>query len=101
MFIGNISVPQDYGVIPHSYILHNDGKGNFSNVTESVAPGLCNIGMVTSAAAADINGDGKKDLVVSGDWMYPRVFTFNGKQFTELKTGLEKYVWMVAVDCRF
>jgi hypothetical protein len=89
LFIGNRSVPQNYGVTPPSYILHNDGKGNFTNVTASVAPELSNLGMVTSAAYADVNGDGKKDLIVTGDWMYPRIFSFNGKKFVELKTGLE------------
>ncbi|HSN09073.1 MAG TPA: FG-GAP-like repeat-containing protein, partial [Hanamia sp.] len=89
LFIGNRSIPQNYGVAPPSYILHNDGKGNFTNVTASVAPELSNLGMVTSAAYADVNGDGKKDLIVTGDWMYPHVFSFNGKKFVELKTGLE------------
>lgn len=89
LFVGSRSVPQNYGADPHSYILHNDGKGKFTNVTSIIAPGLYNIGMVTSAAAADINGDGKKDLIISGDWMYPHIFSFNGKSFEELKTGLE------------
>ena len=89
LFIGSRSVPQNYGVDPHSYILHNDGKGNFKNVTESIAPALSSIGMVTSAAYKDVTGDGKKDLIVVGDWMYPHVFSFNGKQFVEIKTGLE------------
>lgn len=89
IFIGSRSVPQNYGQDPRSFILHNDGKGNFSDVTNSIAPALASIGMVTSAAYADINGDGKKDLIVIGDWMYPHVFSFDGKNFVELKTGLE------------
>ncbi|MGN6602133.1 MAG: VCBS repeat-containing protein [Ginsengibacter sp.] len=89
LFIGSRSVPQNYGVDPPSYILHNDGKGNFINVTATVAPALQRVGMVTSAAATDINGDGRKDLVITGDWTHPRIFTFNGKQFIEQKTGLE------------
>lgn len=89
LFIGSRSVPQNYGEDPHSYILHNDGKGNYTDVTDSVAPALSSIGMVTSAAYADVNGDGKKDLIVTGDWMYPHVYSFNGKNFVEMKTGLE------------
>ncbi len=90
LFIGSRSVPQNYGENPRSYLLHNDGKGNFKDVTASIAPSLSSIGMVTSAAYADINGDGKKDLIITGDWMYPQIFSFDGKNFIELKTGLEK-----------
>ena len=89
LFIGSRSVPQNYGQDPQSFILHNDGKGNFKDVTNSMASSISSIGMVTSAAYIDINGDLKKDLVITGDWMYPRVYSFNGKQFEELKTGLE------------
>ena len=89
LFVGSRSVPQNYGEEPHSYILHNDGKGNFADVTNSVAPALATIGMVTSAGYADINGDGKKDLIIAGEWMYPHVYSYNGKSFDEIKTGLE------------
>ncbi len=89
LFIGNRSVPQNYGINPRSYILHNDGQGKFTNVTSSIAPAFYNLGMITSAAVSDINGDGKKDLVICGDWMYPHIFSFNGKHFEELKSGLE------------
>ncbi|MEO5649182.1 MAG: FG-GAP-like repeat-containing protein [Ginsengibacter sp.] len=89
LFIGSRSVPQNYGQDPRSFILHNDGKGNFKDVTDPIAPALASIGMVTSAAYADISGDGKKDLIVVGDWMYPHAFSFNGKVFVEIKTGLE------------
>jgi hypothetical protein len=89
LFIGSRSVPQSYGEDPHSFILHNDGKGNFKDVTSLVGQSLSSIGMVTSAGYADLNGDKKKDLIISGDWMYPHAFSFNGKNFEEIKTGLE------------
>ena len=89
LFIGSRSVPQSYGEDPASFILHNDGKGNYKDVTNSVAPAFTALGMVTSAGYADINGDGKKELIIAGDWMYPHIFSYNGKSFKELKTGLE------------
>ena len=89
LFIGSRSVPQSYGEDPRSCILHNDGKGNFTEVTTTVAPAFASLGMVTSACFADINGDEKKELIVVGDWMYPHVFSYNGKNFEEIKTGLE------------
>ena len=69
IFIGARSIPADYGSIPSSILLHNDGKGNFTNITKTMAPELQNLGMVTDAEWADIDGDGKKELVVTGDWM--------------------------------
>ena len=69
IFIGARSIPADYGSIPSSILLRNDGKGNFTNVTQTMAPELQNLGMVTAAEWADIDGDGKKELIVTGDWM--------------------------------
>jgi hypothetical protein len=89
LFIGSRSVPQDYGMDPKSYLLHNDGKGNFSDVTSTIAPSFNSLGMVTSAGYTDLSADGKKELIVTGEWMYPHVFSFNGKTFEEIKTGME------------
>ena len=88
LFIGSRSVPQSYGEDPRSYLLHNDGKGNYTDAS-NVAPAFATLGMVTSAGYADVNGDGKKELIVIGDWMYPHIFSYNGKSFEEIKTGLE------------
>ena len=89
LFIGSRSVPQNYGEDPPCFILHNDGKGNFKDVTTSIAPALSSPGMITSAAYIDVTGDGKKDLILTGEWMYPHIYFFNGKKFEEIKTGLE------------
>jgi enediyne biosynthesis protein E4 len=92
LFIGSRSVPQNYGEDPKSYILHNDGKGNFKDETNTIAPAFNNVGMVTAASYNDLNGDGKKELILTGEWMSPIVFSFNGKSFEKTKTGLEDYV---------
>ena len=74
LFVGGRIRPGFYGAPQQGYILKNDGRGGFSDVTPSVAPGLLRIGMITDAAWADLDGDKALDLVVVGDWMPVRVF---------------------------
>jgi len=74
LFVGGRVDAMSYAVPPKSYLLHNDGTGKFTIVTDDVAPGLGNIGMVSDACWTDINKDGKPDLVVVGEWMAPTVF---------------------------
>jgi hypothetical protein len=76
LFIGARSQPGAYGVIPSSVLLHNEGHGVFTDVTKSMAPDLLQLGMVTDAQWADIDGDGKKELIVVGDWMAVTILKF-------------------------
>jgi hypothetical protein len=39
--------------------------------------------MITDLEAGDLDGDGKEELVVCGDWIPIRVFSYDGKQFEE------------------
>lgn len=90
LFVGSRSVPQNYGPSPTSFIYLNDGKGNFTDIARTKNKDIANIGMVTGAVWADVTGDGKEDLVIVGEWMAPRVFTFEGDHFIEIKTNLDK-----------
>ena len=78
LFIGGRVLPNQYPFSPNSYLLENDGKGFFKEVTESKAPGLKNVGMVTDALWTDYNNDGYQDLVLVGEWM-PITFFSNKK----------------------
>jgi hypothetical protein len=69
LFVGGRNVPGRYPESPQSYLLINDGKGNFSDKIESIAPQLKNVGMVTDAVWYDINHDKKMDLILVGEWM--------------------------------
>ena len=68
LFLGGRSVPFNYGQVPQSYFLLNDGKGHFTDVTDQIAPGLSHIGFVTNAVWFDIDQDGQKDLILSLEW---------------------------------
>ena len=91
LFVGSRSTPQNYGIDPRSFLLQNDGKGNFTDVTASKAPDLVKAGMITAAAWVDVDDNGKKELIIAGEWMPPKIFSYKNGQFAELKTGLENY----------
>lgn len=85
IFIGGRSVPGTYGATPESHLLHNNGHGNFTDITQTQAPELLKLGMVTDAQWADIDGSGKNALIVVGDWMPVTILRYmNGKL---VKTG--------------
>ena len=59
---------------PKSMLLRNDGTGHFTDVTAAMAPELADVGMVTDAVWRDVDGDGRIDLVVVGEWMPITIF---------------------------
>lgn len=65
LFVGGRVVPGKYPVPPTSYLLVNNGKGQF---TIAGVP-FANSGMITDARWTDIDGDGRKDLVLCGEFM--------------------------------
>ncbi len=62
LFVGSRSWVGNYGMSPKSYLLKNDGKGNFMIVNSSA---LEDLGMVTDAVWLAK----EKTLVVVGEWM--------------------------------
>ena len=92
LFVGGRSVPGRYGIDPQSVLLKNDGKGHFTDVTDRLAPGLSHVGMVTDAIWKDVDGDGRLDLVVVGEWMPITIFhnAGNGRLVKMETKGLEK-----------
>jgi len=69
LFVGTRSIPRQYGRSPKSYLLVNDGTGHFEDITSDRAPALLEAGMVTDVAWEDIDGNGRPDLIVVGEWM--------------------------------
>ncbi|GAB2818545.1 VCBS repeat-containing protein [Ferruginibacter profundus] len=89
IFIGARNYPQVYGENPTSFLFVNDGNGHFTDIAASKNPDISKIGMVTNAVWADVAGDTAKELIVAGEWMTPRIFSFKKDRFEEIKTNLD------------
>ncbi len=88
LFVGGRLIPSQYPFAPRSYILENDGKGFFTDVTASYNAELLYPGMVTDAVWTDFNLDGKPDLIIVGEWMKIRFFRNAGGKKLEEITGI-------------
>ncbi len=93
VFIGGRTIPSEYGSIPRSYLLQNNGKGVFTDVTANIAKELLSPGMVTQAVWIDLNKDGQKDLIISTEWDGIFAFMNNKGQFTKKVLSDKKGWW--------
>jgi enediyne biosynthesis protein E4 len=83
LFIGGRLIPGLYPQAPKSALLVNRG-GRFEDVTDTLAPGLREVGMVTSALWSDVDGDGWADLLVAVEWGNVKYFhNSQGKGFED------------------
>ncbi len=73
VFIGARVLPGRYPAAPRSLLLANRA-GGFQDVAETIASGLAEVGMVTSALWTDVDGDGWLDLLLSLEWGGVRIF---------------------------
>jgi hypothetical protein len=81
LFVSGRVDPGNYPKPVSSFIYRNDSENGhikFTDVTDSVAPALKNIGMVCDAIFTDFNNDGWPDLILVGEWM-PVTFLENDK----------------------
>ena len=105
-------VPVQYPKPADSYLLRNEGKRGkkeereeggkgqkelnsspslssfpiFSDVTDQLAPGLRQAGMVTAALWTDADNDHRPDLLLVGEWMAPTLFRNVGGRLQPQKT---------------
>lgn len=75
IFAGGRVIPGQYPTSPGARIWVGDGKGNFSDQTATLAPDFGSLGMITDSGLADLNSDGRDELVVVGDAMPVTVFS--------------------------
>lgn len=93
LFVGARAVPWEYGQIPTSYLLQNDGKGNFKDVTALVAKDLSQAGFVKNALWTDIDKDGDDDLLLSLEWGGITAFINENGKFSKKLLTQEKGWW--------
>lgn len=82
LFIAGRNTPGKFPLNAESYLLQND-KGRFRDVTKDIFGQFSSLGMITDLDAADLDGDGRIELVVAGDWMPISVFSYDGAKFTD------------------
>ncbi len=93
LFVGVRLKDRRYGEPQNGYILENNGKGEFENVTDEIAPGLSTLGLIKDAIWSDVNNDQQMDLMVIGEWMPVQVFVNDGGKFINMtkEAGLSEH----------
>lgn len=86
VFRGGEVVAHQYPYAPQSYLLVND-KGKFIDKTNELAPELNKAGMVKSAVWADLNGDKKAELIITGEWMPVKIFEYAENKMKDVSTA--------------
>jgi hypothetical protein len=84
VFSASGSMPVNYGATPENCFYINNGKGQFAMMAKDALGALQYAGMVTGAVWLK----NSRELVVVGEWMSPRVFTFSNNRFSEVQTNL-------------
>ncbi|HTD92436.1 MAG TPA: VCBS repeat-containing protein [Chitinophagaceae bacterium] len=92
LFVGGLADARKFGYAQPSYLLLNDGKGNFRVAGQDII-GLKETGIVTTASFLDINKDGWPDLAVTGEWMPLKIFLNNKGVFKESAIAVSTGLW--------
>ena len=79
VFVGGRIIPGKYPLAPESYLLVNNGKGQFTKI----AIPFSTIGMVTDAQWMDVNEDGRQDIVLCGEFMAIKIYLNKADGFTD------------------
>ncbi|HVU94082.1 MAG TPA: VCBS repeat-containing protein [Puia sp.] len=89
LFVGGGAMAGRFGAQETpSYLLINDGHARFKQTLLFTEKGI-----PTSAAFADLDGDGTPDLVVAGEWMNIKVFTNHHGSLQESQPAGPKGLW--------
>lgn len=87
LFVGERLVPLKYGTSCSGFLLQNDGKGNFTDITQNAGTDLKGIGMITDAKFEDLDGDGDEDLIIVGEFMGIEILLNEAGKFARMKNN--------------
>jgi hypothetical protein len=99
LFIGGRAVPWEYGKVPQSYLLMNNKKGQFVDVTRQYSKDLAEAGFVTRAVWVDLDKDGDKDLLLSLEWGPITAYINNNGSFIKKELTKERGWWNFVLPC--
>lgn len=91
IFIGARAIPWNYGKVPVSYLLENDGNGYFRDIAGNFE-GLSSAGFVKDAMWVNIDDDEYPELALAGEWMPVTFFDNENGQLSRMgaeTTGLD------------
>ncbi|MBL0145954.1 MAG: VCBS repeat-containing protein [Chitinophagaceae bacterium] len=87
LFVGGGVMPGKFPLSDASMLLQNN-RGVFTNVTDTKAPELKNVGIVNDAVWADIDGDKQNELIVTGEWMPTTILKYTQSAFTKTQPNV-------------
>jgi enediyne biosynthesis protein E4 len=87
LFVGGHVLPGKFPKPERSMLLQNN-KGVFTDVTIRVADALLNPGIVNQTVWADVDGNGKDELSISGEWMPLEIFSFTDGHFIKKQNSV-------------
>lgn len=91
---------KDYTAKVPSVILINKGNGNFDVSHDKTYAEITAIQYITSVTKADIDHNGKVDLVITAEWQPIQIFLNDGKKLNKFSSGVldnEKGWWQSAL----
>ena len=92
VFIGGRARFGRYPEAADSMLILRDGQGRLTEAGPGAAGALTELGMVTSAVFADLNGDGRLDLIVGCEWGAIQILINTPRGFTNgtAEWGMDK-----------
>ncbi|PWL38018.1 hypothetical protein DKG77_06920 [Flagellimonas aquimarina] len=100
ILVGNRVVPKNYPK-HQSSVLYENMEGELVDVTQKVAPGLANFGIINDLQVTDINNDGWEDFIAVGEWTGIGIFINQQGTFEKTEentTALNEKGWWFSIS---